>query len=79
MNRELTQRIAAEVQIFQNLEQKENFLFVLGALLARVISLKKAAEIMEMEPETFLKILDWIGLEFSYLMEEDVAIEQNWG
>jgi predicted HTH domain antitoxin len=78
MNRELTQRIAAEVQIFQDLEQKENFLFVLGALLARVISLKKAAEIMEMEPETFLKILDLIGFEFSYLTEEDVAIEQNW-
>jgi predicted HTH domain antitoxin len=78
MNRELTQRIAAEVQIFQDLEQKENFLFVLGALLARVISLKKAAEIMEMESETFLKILDLIGFEFSYLTEEDVAVEQNW-
>lgn len=56
MNKELAQTIASEVQIFQSIEQKENFLFLLGALLARVISLKKAAEIMEIEAETFLKI-----------------------
>ncbi|NES25649.1 MAG: hypothetical protein F6K41_43825 [Symploca sp. SIO3E6] len=75
MNKELTQTIASEVQIFQSIEQKENFLFLIGALLARVISLKKAAEVMQLEPTELLKILELMGIEFSYLGEEDVAIE----
>ena len=77
-NAELFQGIASEIQIFQNIEQKESFLFVLGALAARVISLKKAAEVMEIEPEVFVKLLDLIGFEFSYLSQEDVLIERDW-
>ncbi len=38
MNQKLTQAIALEVQLFHSIEQKENFLFLLGALLAKVIS-----------------------------------------
>ena len=56
--------IASEVQLFQSIEKKENFLFLLGALVARVISLKKAAEVMQLEPAEFLKILDLMGIEF---------------
>ncbi len=78
MNRVLTQAIASEVQLFQSVQQKENFLFLLGALLARVISLKKAAEVMQLEPAEFLKILDLMEIEFSYLSEEDVAMEKSW-
>ncbi|NES00510.1 MAG: hypothetical protein F6J86_43145 [Symploca sp. SIO1B1] len=78
MNKELTQTIASEVQIFQSLEQKENFLFVIGALLARVISLKKAAEVMQLKTTELLKILELMGIEFSYLSEEDVALEKSW-
>jgi hypothetical protein len=77
-NTELFQGIASEIQIFQNIEQKESFLFVLGALAARVISLKKAAEVMEVEPEVFLQLLGLIGFEFSYLSQEDVWVERNW-
>ena len=76
--KELFSEIAAEVQLFKNPEQKENFLFVLGALVSRLISLKKAAEIMEMEPEAFLQRLDLMGIDFSYLAAEDVALERNW-
>jgi predicted HTH domain antitoxin len=78
MNREVTQTIASEVQLFQTLDQKENLLFLIGALLARVISLKKASEIMQLEPSEFLKILDLMGIEFSYLSEEDIEIEKSW-
>lgn len=78
MNRELTQTIASELQAFKTVEQKENFLFLLGALLAKVISLQKASEVMEMEPEMFLQILDLMGIEFSYLSENDVALDKNW-
>ncbi len=77
-NTELFQEIASEIQIFQNIEQKESFLFVLGALAARVISLKKAAEVMEVEPEVFVQLLELIGFEFSYLSQEDVLLERNW-
>lgn len=33
MNNQFTQMIALEIQLFQSIEQKENFLFLLGALL----------------------------------------------
>ena len=72
------QTIAAEVQLFNTVEKKEEFLFVLGALTARLISLKKAAEILSLEPEAFLKILDLMGIEFSYLTEDDLATERTW-
>lgn len=78
MNTEMLKEIASEIQMFQTLEQKEAFLFVLGALTARIISLKKAAEIVELEPEVCLKLLELIGVEFSYLSQEDVLIEKNW-
>ncbi|WP_293090639.1 hypothetical protein [Moorena sp. SIOASIH] len=58
--------------------QKSNFLFVIGALVSRLISLQKAAEIMQIEPEVFLKILDLMGIEFSYLSSQDITIERNW-
>lgn len=78
INPETVKGIASEIQIFASREQKERFLFVLGALVARVISLKKAAEVMELDPEFFLKLLEIMGVEFSYLSEEDVDIERTW-
>ena len=78
MTKEVLRRVASEIQLFNDIEQKETFLFVLGALFSWVISLKKAAEIMEMEPETFLKLLELMGLEFSSLTPQDVALEKNW-
>ena len=78
MNRELTKTIASELQVFKTVDQKENFLFLLGALLAKVISLQKAAEVMDMEPEMFLQILDLMGIEFSYLSENDVTLDKTW-
>ena len=78
MHKDFTQVIASEVQLFQTLDQKENFLFLIGALLARVISLKKASEVMQLEPAEFLKILDLMGIEFSYLSDEDIELERSW-
>ncbi|AOW99915.1 MULTISPECIES: hypothetical protein [Moorena] len=77
-NKEMFKTIASEVQLFQEMGQKENFIFVIGALVSRLISLQKAAEIMQIEPEVFLKILDLMGIEFSYLSSEDITIERNW-
>jgi predicted HTH domain antitoxin len=78
MPQELLQNIATEIQLFNTLEQKENFLIVLGALTARLISLKKASDVLSLEPEAFLQILDLMGIEFSYLTEDDIAAEKTW-
>jgi predicted HTH domain antitoxin len=78
MPQDLLQNIATEIQLFNTLEQKENFLIVLGALTARLISLKKASEVLNLEPEAFLQILDLMGIEFSYLTEDDIAAEKTW-
>ncbi len=78
VSREALQEIAANVQIFADVEQKERFLFVVGALVARVISLKKAAEIMELEVEVLLQLLEMMNIDFSYLSDEDIARERSW-
>ena len=70
--------IASEIQLFPDVDQKENFIFVIGSLFSRLISLQKAAEIMDMEPDMFVKLLDLMGLEFSYLSEEDIPTERTW-
>ena len=78
VSKEVLKEIAANVQIFSDVEQKERFLFVVGALVSRLISLKKAAEIMELEVEALLQILESMDIEFSYLGNDDIAIERNW-
>ena len=78
MNQELIQSISSQIQIFQAPNQKESFLFVLGALMTRLISFKKAAEIMEMEPEALLNVLELLGIEFSYLSDDDIELEKTW-
>ncbi len=79
MNQQQTfKEIASEIQLFQNLEQKETFLFIIGALVSRLITLRKAAEVMEMDTEVFLKLLELTGIEFSYLSSEDIAMERDW-
>ena len=78
VNKEAWREIAANVQIFPNIEQKERFLFIVGALTSRVISLKKAAEVMEIETETLLQLLETMNIDFSYLTDEDIALEKNW-
>ena len=78
VSKEVLKEIAANVQIFSDVEQKERFLFVVGALVSRLISLKKAAEIMELEVEALLQILESMDIEFSYLGSEDIALERSW-
>lgn len=70
-------KIVDEVPFFHDEKTKEKFLLVLGTLSARLISLKKAAEIMELEETTFLEIMEMIGLEFSYLEQSDIGLERN--
>ena len=70
--------IATALPIFVEPKQKEKFLFVLGALMTRLISLRKGAEIMGIDAEELLQILDLLGIEFSYLSSEDIEQEKRW-
>lgn len=60
-----------------NKSMKEDLERIIEALSKRDISLKKAAELMKMEQEVFLRILDNYGYEFSYLDETDIGIEKH--
>ena len=62
---EVLRSLASEIQLFNDIEQKQTFLFVLGALFSRFISLKKAAKICHvtilfwMIEQLARKQLDW--------------------
>ena len=70
--------ITNKVPYFKSEEKKREFLEVLGALVLRIISLRKASEILDIEEQVLLKILDDIGYPFSYLEDEDVEREKVW-
>jgi len=77
MRQQLFKTIASDIQLFKSVEEKERFLFVLGALISKIISLEKASEIMEMDREFFLKLLDLMSIDFSYSSDDDVEIEKS--
>jgi len=60
----------------EKLEHKK-LLEVVGALVSRKISYK-ASEAMGMRREAFLRLLEALGVEYSYLEEEDVEAERTW-
>ena len=72
------QEIAASLPILNEPEQKEKFLFILGALTAKIISLRKAAEVINLNEDALLQTLDLLGIDFSYLTEEDLEQEKTW-
>jgi hypothetical protein len=69
--------IAQEVPLFKSIEKKKQFVEVMGALSLRLISLTKAAEMMEMEKDQFLNIIENYGYEFSFLDQSDIEIERE--
>ncbi|RKX99968.1 hypothetical protein DRP77_12370 [Candidatus Poribacteria bacterium] len=70
--------IASELPVLKSTEEREKLLGVIGALVLRKISLKKASEIMGMSCGEFSDLLEKLGVEYSYLEEDDVEIERNW-
>lgn len=70
--------IADDLPLLKSSEEREKLLGVVGALVLRRISLDKASEIMGMRREAFLGLLEALGVEYSYLEEEDVEAERAW-
>jgi len=74
----ISQTIATELPFFDNLEDKELFLFVVGALSTHLISLRKACELMNTDQKSLLKLLDTMHINFSFLENKDIEIEKKW-
>ncbi|RKY57519.1 MAG: hypothetical protein DRP94_08670 [Candidatus Latescibacterota bacterium] len=70
--------IADDLPLLKSSEEREKLLGVVGALVLRRVSLDKASEIMGMRREAFLGLLEALGVEYSYLEEEDVEAERAW-
>ena len=70
--------IANELPFLKSTDDREKLLGVVGALVLRRISLDRASQIMGMQRETFLGLLETLGVEYSYLEEGDVEAERTW-
>ena len=49
----------------------------MGMLFTRQITLAKAAELLEMARDDFSRVLKLMGLEYSYLSEEEIEQEKK--
>ena len=61
--------------LFNEREEKERFLLVLGLLASRTVTLAKAAEILGMSRSEFTALLKTIGFKYSYLDSKEVKEE----
>lgn len=61
--------------LFKRREEKERFLLVLGLLTVRSITLAKAAELMGMSRDEFSAVLRSLGVQYSFLDEDEAARE----
>ena len=67
--------VVDEFPLFNDREEKERFLVILGLLASRSVTLGKAAEIMAMSPPAFSTLLKSVGFKYSYLDEEEAKKE----
>jgi predicted HTH domain antitoxin len=67
--------VVEEFPLFNEKEEKERFLLVLGLLASRTVTLAKAAEILGMSRSEFSGLLKTIGFKYSYLDEKEIKEE----
>ena len=70
-------RVISSFPLFRNYPEKEKFFKVLGLLIARQISLAKAAELLNLQREELIFLLDKLNIEYSYLDEEETKKEKE--
>jgi predicted HTH domain antitoxin len=63
--------VVDDFPLFDEREDKERFLLVLGLLASRTVTLGKAAEIIGMPLSEFSALLKTIGFRYSYLDEKE--------
>lgn len=67
--------IVAKFPLFKDYEQKGRFFTVVGLLFSRQVTLSKAAELLNMDRDEFSVILKNMGLNYSYLTENEAEKE----
>jgi predicted HTH domain antitoxin len=67
--------VVDDFPLFDQREEKERFLLVLGLLASRTVTLSKAAEIVGISISEFSTLLKTIGFKYSYLDEKESAEE----
>jgi len=78
MQASVLEAVVNEVPLFRKREEKERLLIVISALKLRLVSLAKASEIMNMTRTGFLELLKALGIDYSYLSENDIEMEKTW-
>lgn len=78
MQPNVLETVVDEVPLFRKREEKERLLIVISALKLRLLSLAKASEIMNMTRTGFLELLEALGIDYSYLSENDIETERGW-
>ncbi|MGQ4834172.1 MAG: UPF0175 family protein [Candidatus Asgardarchaeia archaeon] len=71
------EKVITEFPLFAKYSEKEKFFKVLGLLVARQISLAKAAELLGLRRDEFIFLLDKLNIEYSYLDEEEAQREKS--
>ncbi len=67
--------VVEDFPLFNEKEEKERFLLVLGLLASRTVTFGKAAEILGMSRSEFSALLKTIGFKYSYLDEKELREE----
>jgi len=71
------EKVISEFPLFARYSEKERFFKVLGLLVARQISLAKAAELLNLQRDEFIFLLGKLNIEYSYLDDEEAQREKE--
>ena len=71
------EKVVWEFPLFKTYEEKEKFFKVLGLLVSHQITFEKAAELLKLDREKLAFLLDLLGVEYSFLDEEEAKLEKE--
>ncbi|AMM53571.1 hypothetical protein [Pyrococcus kukulkanii] len=71
------EKVVWEFPLFKTYEEKEKFFKVLGLLVSHQITFEKAAEFLKLDAEKLAFLLDLLGVEYSFLDEEEAKLEKE--
>ncbi|WP_258083134.1 hypothetical protein [Thermococcus thermotolerans] len=70
-------RLVFNFPLFKDYREKERFLKVVGLLVSHQITFEKAAELLNMKLGELAFLLDKLGVEYSFLDEEEARFERE--
>ncbi|WP_297470809.1 hypothetical protein [Thermococcus sp.] len=70
-------RLVFNFLLFKDYPEKERFLKVVGLPVSHQITFEKAAELLDMRLDELAFLLDKLGVEYSFLDEEEAMLEKE--